>query len=200
MSQIFKIVRRSYILLISILAIPIATLFIIFGKLAIVAGAYSEVSIIVSKFPFLFGQKIRYFYYKATLSHLGEEVIFKYGSFCQYPTAKIGNRVLIGLYNALGEVDMGDDIMTGGFVNFISGTNQHSFEDETQTIRKQKAIGRSTITIGSDVWIGSNAVITSSIGNRCVVGAGSVIVKPVPDQSIYAGNPAKLIRTIPARI
>ncbi|ARS41669.1 hypothetical protein CA265_19245 [Sphingobacteriaceae bacterium GW460-11-11-14-LB5] len=196
MNVIFKILKNTYFGVISLMALPFSLLFIIFGKLAIYAGAYTEVSIVVSKFPFLFGQKLRYFYYKATLAHLGTDVVFKYGSFCQYPTARIGNRVLIGLYNAIGEVNMGDDVIIGGFVNFISGTSQHAFDDPNQTISAQKAAGRSTITIGSDVWIGSNAVITANIGTRCVIGAGSVVVKAVENKSIYAGNPAKLIRSI----
>jgi chloramphenicol O-acetyltransferase type B len=51
-------------------------------------------------------------------------------------------------------------------------------------------------TIGNDVWIGSRAIVLSgvSIGDGAVVGAGSVVTKPVPPYAIVAGNPAKLIR------
>lgn len=50
--------------------------------------------------------------------------------------------------------------------------------------------------IGNDVWIGRSAIILSgvSVGDGAVVGAGSVVTKNVPAYSIYAGNPAKLIR------
>lgn len=190
-------IRKLYILFISVLAFPFALLFIVMGKLSIYFNAYSEVSLIASRIPFLFGQRIRFFYYKATLKHLGKQVVFKYGSFCQYHSASIGDRVLIGYFNALGEVEMGNDIVIGGFVNFISGTNQHSFEDETKTISSQKALGRNMITVGSDVWIGSNAVVAANVGRRCVIGAGSVLVKEAEDQSIYAGNPARLIKKLP---
>lgn len=52
------------------------------------------------------------------------------------------------------------------------------------------------IIIGNDVWIGSGAVIMSgvTIGDGAVIGARSVITKDVPPYSIFAGNPAKLIR------
>lgn len=190
------IVKNIYSVIIMLLALPFGLFFIVAGKLAALCGAYSDLSIIVSRFPFMFGEKVRFLYYKGTLKHLGNGVVFKYGSFCQYPNASIGDRVLIGYYNAVGEITMGNDIIIGGFVNFISGTSQHSFEDDSQTISEQKSAGRTMITIGSDVWIGSNAVIAANVGSRCVVGAGAVLVKPATDRGVYGGNPAKLIKTI----
>jgi len=47
------------------------------------------------------------------------------------------------------------------------------------------------ICIGNDVWIGSNSVIMEDIGNGSVVGAGSVVTKPVEAFTIVAGNPAR---------
>ncbi len=52
------------------------------------------------------------------------------------------------------------------------------------------------ITIGNDVWIGKNVIITnySNIGNGAIVGAGSIVTKDVPDYAIVAGNPARILR------
>ncbi|WP_100405631.1 CatB-related O-acetyltransferase [Bacillus solitudinis] len=52
------------------------------------------------------------------------------------------------------------------------------------------------IIIEEDVWVGSNSVILSGvkIGRGAIIGAGSVVTKNVPPYSIYAGNPARLIR------
>ncbi|TDH69510.1 hypothetical protein CCR75_005048 [Bremia lactucae] len=54
------------------------------------------------------------------------------------------------------------------------------------------------ITIEDDVWIGGNAVILPgmTIGYGAVIGAGSVVTKDVPPMSVYAGNPAKFIKTV----
>ena len=51
------------------------------------------------------------------------------------------------------------------------------------------------ITIGDDCWLGANVTVLPgvTIGNRCIIGAGSVVTKDVPDDSIYAGNPARPI-------
>jgi len=54
-----------------------------------------------------------------------------------------------------------------------------------------------SLTVGNDVWVGRNAIITpsvSNIGDGAVIGAGAVVTKNVPDFAIVAGNPAKLIR------
>ena len=54
------------------------------------------------------------------------------------------------------------------------------------------------ITIGDNVWIGGNAVICpgGNIGSGSVIGAGSVVLKDVPENVIAAGNPCKVIREI----
>jgi maltose O-acetyltransferase len=54
------------------------------------------------------------------------------------------------------------------------------------------------ITIGQNVRIGAHSIILPGIkiGNGSSVGAGSVVTKDVPENTIYAGNPAKLIKTI----
>ncbi len=57
---------------------------------------------------------------------------------------------------------------------------------------------QSPVTIGSNVFIGMNAVITRgvTIGDNVVIGAGSVVTKDCPSDGVYAGNPARLIMTM----
>lgn len=54
------------------------------------------------------------------------------------------------------------------------------------------------ITIGDNVWIGGNTVITPGvhIGNNVVIGSGSVVTKDIPDWVVAAGNPCRVIRKI----
>lgn len=60
----------------------------------------------------------------------------------------------------------------------------------------EKFIENKYTRLGSDVWVGANAIILDgvSIGDGAVVGAGSVVTKDVPDYAIVAGNPARIIR------
>ena len=53
------------------------------------------------------------------------------------------------------------------------------------------------IIIGNDVWIGAGVCIVDgvTIGDGSIIGAGSIVTKNIPEMSIYAGNPAKKIRS-----
>ena len=54
------------------------------------------------------------------------------------------------------------------------------------------------ITIGDNVWLGGNVVVTPgvTIGENSVIGAGSVVVKDIPANVVAAGNPCKVVREI----
>lgn len=54
------------------------------------------------------------------------------------------------------------------------------------------------IVIGDDYWFGANVVVCPgvTIGNGCVIGAGSVVTKDIPNRTFAAGVPAKVIREI----
>ena len=54
------------------------------------------------------------------------------------------------------------------------------------------------ITVGNDVWIGANVCVLPgvTIGDGCVIGAGSVVVKDIPSYSVAVGNPCKVIKTL----
>lgn len=54
------------------------------------------------------------------------------------------------------------------------------------------------VTIGDNCWIGGGVTILPgvTIGNNCTIGAGSVVVKNIPDNSIAAGNPCRVVKTL----
>ena len=57
------------------------------------------------------------------------------------------------------------------------------------------------VIIGDNVWLGGNTVVCPGvhIGNNVVIGAGSVVTKDIPDWSVAAGNPCRVIRKITER-
>jgi maltose O-acetyltransferase len=65
--------------------------------------------------------------------------------------------------------------------------------------RRGKEFGK-PVTIGSDVWVGGGAIICPgvTIGDRTVIGAGSVVTKDIPADVFAAGNPCRVIRQLSA--
>lgn len=66
------------------------------------------------------------------------------------------------------------------------------------TLRNQGLEYAKPIEVGNNVWIGGNVVVLPGvkIGDNCVIGAGSVVVKDIPQNSIAVGNPCKVMKTI----
>lgn len=66
------------------------------------------------------------------------------------------------------------------------------------TLRNQGLEYAKPIEIGNNVWIGGNVVVLPgvTIGDNCVIGAGSVVVKDIPKNSIAVGNPCKVIKKV----
>lgn len=92
-----------------------------------------------------------------------------------------------------GEVFIGDDVMCAPNV-VISATGHPVYFK----YRKSGAQFSLPVKIGNDVWIGANVVILPgvTIGDRSVIGAGSVVTKDVPSDVIAVGNPCKVLRKI----
>ena len=109
-------------------------------------------------------------------------------------SVKIGSDVTIGISNVIiGPVQIGNHVILAQNI-VVSGLN-HGYDDVNVPIHQQKCITREII-IGDESWIGANVVIVAGvrIGKHAVVAAGSVVTKDVPEFSIVAGNPAKLIK------
>lgn len=107
----------------------------------------------------------------------------------------LGNNSGIGEGSLLqGPIDIGSNVMMGEEV-FIYTTN-HANSDTSIPMIMQGNEQPHKVTIGNDVWIGSRVTILPgrNIGDGCIIGAGSVITKDVPNYSVVGGNPARIIR------
>jgi acetyltransferase-like isoleucine patch superfamily enzyme len=91
-----------------------------------------------------------------------------------------------------GEIRMGDGVRIGAHTSIL-GFNHRMSTD--LPIHRQGTWSKG-ITLGDDVWIGSNATILDgvTVGDHVIIGAGAVVTKDVPDWAVVAGNPARIIR------
>lgn len=90
------------------------------------------------------------------------------------------------------QIKIGNNVMFGPNVNIYTATHPLDFKT-----RLEHEFAK-PISIGDDCWIGGNTTICPgvNIGNRTVIGAGSVVTKDIPEDCMAAGNPAKVIKKI----
>lgn len=106
---------------------------------------------------------------------------------------EIGNHSTISSIN---EVVFEDDVLTGPHV-FIADHN-HEYRNPDMPVWKQgvMTVSDDRVVVGAGTWIGTNVVIVGNvrIGKHCVIGANSVVTKDIPDYSVAAGAPCKVIK------
>jgi acetyltransferase-like isoleucine patch superfamily enzyme len=105
---------------------------------------------------------------------------------------RIGDRVFINsgtILFSVKELTVGDDVAFASEV-YVTDTNSHGLEGGE--------VVEAPVHIGSGSWIGTRAIILPgvTIGRRCVVAAGAVVTRDVPDDALVAGNPARVVRTL----
>lgn len=110
---------------------------------------------------------------------------------------EIGARCSVNPYTILyghGGLRIGNDVRIAAHCVLIPAN--HRFADPDRPIRAQGQEARG-IEIGDDVWIGAHVTILdgSTIGQGSVIAAGSVVNGVIPDYSVAAGSPARVLRS-----
>jgi maltose O-acetyltransferase len=128
----------------------------------------------------------------------GDTVWMQPPFFCDYGSnIELGERVFFNFNCVVLDVcsvRIGSYSLFGPAVQIY--TPMHPFDAE---LRRKQEYGK-PVEIGSDVWVGGGAIILSGvrIGSRCVIGAGSVVTRDIPDAVFAAGNPCRVIRELGA--
>ena len=108
----------------------------------------------------------------------------------------VGEDVYLGtgttLFGHMG-LEIGDHCLLAQ--NITLTPYSHIYDDPERNIIEQGGHSQK-VTIGRDTYIGMRCTVmySGSIGEGCVIGAGSVVVKPIPDYSVAVGCPAKVIK------
>ena len=137
------------------------------------------------------GIYLRRAFYRLVLPACGENICICFGTVFSHPTARIGNRVYIGVGCMIGDVTLEDDVLIGSHVSIINGRRQHGIGQLDVPVREQ--LGEyPRIIVGRDSWIGDRAVVAADIGRQAIVGTAAVVINQVDDLAIVAGNPARV--------
>jgi maltose O-acetyltransferase len=126
----------------------------------------------------------------------GDSVWMQPPFFCDYgANIHLGQRVYFN-FNCVVldvcEVRIGDFTLFGPAVQLYTAT--HPMD---AALRRQHESGM-PLTIGADVWVGGGAIVCPgvTIGDRTVIGAGSVVTRDIPADVLAAGNPCRVIRPL----
>lgn len=111
----------------------------------------------------------------------------------------IGNNCYIGfgfsaLASAEANISIGDNVL---FASNVLVTNEnHGIDPESDIPYMDQKLSARDVVIGNGCWIGEKACILSgvTIGEKCIIGAGSIVTKSIPSYSIAVGNPARIIK------
>jgi len=131
------------------------------------------------------------------LGRLGRGSIIEPPFFCTYgQNTYLGDRAFLNAMCAVidnNEVRIGDHVMIGPLVQIY--TAAHLLEAEA---RNRGAEVARPIVVEDNVWVGGGAILLPGVrvGRNAVVGAGAVVSRSVPANTVVAGNPARVIREI----
>lgn len=142
-----------------------------------------------------FSKWFRRFWAKRVVGKMGKDVnIEKRAIFG--PLLNIGDNSGIGINcEVYGPVTIGRDVMMGPEVVIYTSGHKHDKVDIPMI--KQGSDEIRPVTIGNDVWIGRRAIIMPGvkIGDGCIIGAGAVVTKDIPNYSVACGVPAKVVKS-----
>lgn len=177
--------------------VAIAPLLICYGVSRAVLGADAAVegaSQFLACLPGRLGVLLRAAFFSKVLSKCDATVVIGYGALLTKSDTRLGKHVYIGPYCQLGWVSIGDDTLLGPSVQVPSGPKVHTFDCLDVSIRNQPGELRQ-VSIGRDCWIGAGSIVMADVGDQSVIGAGSVVTRPIPQCQLAAGVPCKVIRS-----
>jgi acetyltransferase-like isoleucine patch superfamily enzyme len=133
---------------------------------------------------------------------VGRHTLFEPGVWITAPGAariRIGSGSFLNLgvmVAAVELVEIGDHCMFANGCFVTDGA--HRFDDPVKPVPWQGFTAKGPTRIGDNVWCGANVVVTSgvTVGERCVIGANSVVTRDLPPFSIAAGAPATVLRQV----
>jgi acetyltransferase-like isoleucine patch superfamily enzyme len=191
------ILKRALLIAATLVILPELLSFWIRARLLGRDRALESSSQTLAVLPGLLGQYLRRAFLMRVLRHCHWTVTVECGTFLTKADAILEENVYIGPRCQLGLVHIERDVLLAAGVHVPSGGRTHGFVHADLPIREQPG-QRQRVHIGAGSWVGSAAVVMADVGRNTVVGAGAVVVKPLPDWVVAAGVPARVVRGRPA--
>lgn len=188
------LIKNVFFLLFALIMLPFSVTYWLLTFLLNSDSLFAAYSQFISLLPGKVGSLMRAGFYRFTMKYCHANVVIGFGTLFSQRNTTIFKNTYVGPQCNIGSCIIEKDCLLGSGVHVLSGKGQHNFDDLSTPIREQGG-SYSQIRIGEDSWIGNGAIISANIGKKCIIGAGSVVTKDIPDFSIAVGNPAKVIKT-----
>lgn len=91
------------------------------------------------------------------------------------------------------KVKFGDNVFIGPNCGFYTAGHPLDVARRNRGLEYAKPI-----EVGNNVWFGGNVIVLPGVkvGNNCVIGAGSIVTKDIPDETLAYGNPCRIVKKI----
>jgi acetyltransferase-like isoleucine patch superfamily enzyme len=179
----------ALLLLFRILTAPIALIYVATGRRA---GLFQSIMQCACLLPTFVGLFSRLALLRWMAAGCGRRVTVHLGTLFSAPQVTIGENVYISAFCNLGWAILGDYVVLGSNVQVTSGKHQH-FAGRTDIPIALQGGRKEPVRVGRGSWIGNGAIVLADVGEECIVGAGSVVVNPIPAWSIAVGSPARVV-------
>ena len=187
-------VRNGLVLAAVLLTLPLWLPVRLFARFSAQDGLFLTCSQILSLFPGILGIFLRRGFYLMCLDTFAWDCTIEFGTWVAHRHVSIGHCVYIGGRCILGMCSVGDNALIGSNVDILAGRYTHRFDDPSTPICDQAKEFRQ-VRIGRNAWIGNSAVVMDDVGDDTIIGAGSVVVKPIPAGAVAVGNPCVVKKT-----
>lgn len=138
---------------------------------------------------------------KSLFRHCGNNVRIEPTCFVIVPENLIvGENTSISSYTTIYAtygVKIGSNCLISSNCGISSYNHVSNSNNRVRDVEEDKNFSK-PVTIGNNVWVGMNACILPgvTIGNNAIIGSGSVVTKDVPENEIWAGNPARCLKKL----
>lgn len=134
---------------------------------------------------------------RGLLGRVGENCVVEQPLFCTYGfNTSVGDNFFLNVNCRLmdsGKITIGNNVFIAPNVSIV--TEEHAMDVEQRLAGLEYT---HPVTIGDNVWICTGAIVLPgvTIGSNSVIGAGSVVTKDIPPNSLAVGNPCRVIRSL----
>ena len=132
------------------------------------------------------------------LGSTGENILIEQPFYCDYGyNIRVGENFYANFNMVIldgAPVTFGDNVFVAPNCGFYTAGHPLDYAERNKGLEYARPI-----SIGNNVWIGAQVCVLPgvTIGDNCVIGAGSVVTKDIPSHSVAVGNPCRVIKTLP---